>query len=156
MGEPEHDRLVAWAQEMQRVHARLRAALVIARETGTVPGEGADLLLYCWGFCAALSGHHRAEDDVLFPAVLLSRTDRPGLTAVLYRLRQDHSMIEHLLHGLRHAVRADCGPTVLARHLDGLEAVMESHFRYEERELFGVLGALRLDATPEQGLGPLA
>jgi hypothetical protein len=32
---------------------------------------------------------------------------------------------------------------------------MESHFRYEERELLTVLETLELDADPDTALGPL-
>ncbi len=64
--------LRAWSEEMREVHRRLRAALDLARES--VEDEHAadplagDPLLYCWGFCAALDGHHRSEDHALFPA----------------------------------------------------------------------------------------
>lgn len=34
-------------------------------------------------------------------------------------------------------------------------AIMESHFRYEERQLLSVLETLRLDADPAEVLGPL-
>lgn len=36
-----------------------------------------------------------------------------------------------------------------------LAAIMESHFRYEERRLLGPLSALELDADPPTVLGPL-
>ena len=32
---------------------------------------------------------------------------------------------------------------------------MESHFGYEERQLLGILSALRLEADPHAFLGPL-
>jgi hypothetical protein len=38
---------------------------------------------------------------------------------------------------------------------DGLSAIMESHFNYEERELLGILSALHLAADPQALLGPL-
>jgi hypothetical protein len=43
----------------------------------------------------------------------------------------------------------------LDRHLEGVAAIMESHFRYEERQLLTVLETLSLDASPEEALGPL-
>jgi hypothetical protein len=43
----------------------------------------------------------------------------------------------------------------LDRHLEGIAAIMESHFRYEERQLLSVLETLSLDAPPEEVLGPL-
>jgi hypothetical protein len=44
---------------------------------------------------------------------------------------------------------------VLARHLDGIGAITESHFRFEERRLLAVLEALAHDADPRDVLGPL-
>lgn len=42
-----------------------------------------------------------------------------------------------------------------ARHLEGVAAIMESHFRYEERHLLAVLETRALDALPQDDLGPL-
>ncbi len=64
-------------------------------------------------------------------------------------------MIGHLLQGLRAAVQRSDEPGVLDRHLEGIAAVMESHFRYEERELLTVPESLQLDATVGDALGPL-
>ncbi|MFE1775538.1 hemerythrin domain-containing protein [Streptomyces sp. NPDC059008] len=57
-----------------------------------------DLLLFCHGFCAALSGHHRAEDGSLFPELVRAR---PDLAPVVAKLTQDHNMIEHRIGGLQ-------------------------------------------------------
>ncbi len=57
-------------------------------------------------------------------------------------------MIAHLLGGLQAAVERRASRAELDRHLEGIEAIMESHFRYEERQLTTVLGALALDAAP--------
>lgn len=43
----------------------------------------------------------------------------------------------------------------LARHLTGLAAIMENHFRYEERQLLSVFDALRLDESPAAVLGSI-
>jgi hypothetical protein len=163
----DHERLVSWASEMQRVHQTLRDALGVARESvaresvaddsvaGAAGGAVAarDLLLHCWGFCQALSGHHRGEDDVLFGAL---EAERPQFSAVLRALRQDHSMIEYLLQALTSAVERRDGPAELLRHLDGIEAVMDSHFGYEERQLLPALENLRLEADVRSVYGPLA
>lgn len=156
MSSPDRDRSIAWALEMRRVHDRLRDALALAREAaedGRPPDPpDRDQLLHCWGFCLALSGHHRSEDEVLFPAAL--RAD-PLLREVIPSLRSDHAMIEHLLHDYRQAL--DVGdPDELLRHLDGISAVMETHFRYEEQRLLPLLERLSLDAEPASALGPLA
>lgn len=156
MSEGEKTRLVAWSREMRRVHDRLREALEVTRQA-VAAGEPAqpatrDLLLFCHGFCAALTGHHEGEDRDLFPAIA---KQHPELRDTLYYLRQDHSMIAHLLAGLQAAVDRAAPPAELDRHLEGLAAIMESHFRYEERQLTAVLETLALDADPRAALGPL-
>ena len=145
---------MAWGAELRAVHARLRNALKVAREAIASPGETAtrELLLYCHGFCVALDGHHRGEDSVLFPAV---EAEHPELSSVLRTLERDHSMIAHLLAALEKAVHESASREELERHLDGVGAIMENHFRYEERQLLTVLDALALDASSSAVLGPL-
>ncbi|GGM24706.1 hypothetical protein GCM10010102_20410 [Promicromonospora citrea] len=138
------------------MHARLRDALTITREA-LASGEPAspatrELLLFCHGFCTALTRHHEGEDRELFPAVAAAH---PELAGTLRALRQDHSMIGHLVGGLEAAVSAAQPPEALAAHLEGIAAIMESHFRYEERSLLRVLETLGLDADPGDALGPL-
>lgn len=154
--EGEKARLIAWNHELRTVHERLREALRLTR-TALAAGEPAeparrDLLLFCHGFCAALTGHHEGEDRELFPAIA---TAHPELRDTLRNLQQDHSMIAHLLTGLRAAVDRTAPPAELDQHLEGVAAIMESHFRYEERSLLGVLEALELNADPTDVLGPL-
>lgn len=172
MTERETGRLIAWSAELRRVHQRLREALAVTFDEldrveaiGGQPGDVAehraarvgevtrDLLLYCHGFCAALDGHHRGEDATLFPAI---EAARPDLAPVLRYLQQDHSMITHLLAGLRAALDREASLTELRSHVDGVGAIMESHFRYEERPLLAVLEDLELDdAVVTDVLGPL-
>jgi len=146
------DRLVAWGQEMRAVHQRLLRALDIARETiedGADPESLArDLRLYCVGFCVALGGHHTSEDTTLFPMVL---ADRPFLAPTVAKLVQDHTMIAHLIRGLEHAVSTAADSASLRRHLDGIGAIMESHFRFEEKQLVGLL-----DTIEDEGLDKTA
>ncbi|MBK5995438.1 hemerythrin domain-containing protein [Streptomyces sp. MBT58] len=138
------------------MHHRLREALDVTRTAldEGVPGESAtrELLLYCHGFCAALDSHHQGEDRTLFPAIAAAH---PELRPVLRSLEQDHSMIAHLLGGLRAAVDRAASPEELDRHLEGIAALMENHFRYEERQLLAVLETLELSAAPGEVLGPL-
>jgi len=154
--EGEHARLVAWATELRQVHDRLRQALRVAQEAalqGRSPETaGRELLLFCHGFCAALTGHHEGEDRELFPAIAAAH---PELRDTLRYLQQDHSMIAHLVGGLQSSVKASATPVELARHLEGIAAIMESHFRYEERQLLEVLETLALNADPKRVLGPL-
>ncbi|MFD1826839.1 MULTISPECIES: hemerythrin domain-containing protein [Mumia] len=156
MTEGDKTRLIAWNHELRTVHARLRDALEVMR-TALGAGERAepatrDLLLFCHGFCAALTGHHEGEDRELFPAIAAAH---PELRDTLRALEQDHSMIAHLLSGLQAAADRAASPAELDRHLEGVAAIMESHFRYEERALLTVLEGLALDANPRDVLGPL-
>lgn len=150
----ENGRLIAWGQQMRAVHRRLQDALDLARETiedgGSPPSLAADLRLYCGGFCAALDGHHRSEDAALFPVVL---RERPDLAHVIATLMQDHSVINHLIQSLERALRA-VGPDITAentdallRHLDGIEAVMQTHFRFEEKKLVELLDHTTIEMT---------
>jgi len=146
-------RLIAWSHELRAVHGRLRDALAVTR-TALADGAAAprDLLLYCHGFCAALDGHHRGEDALLFPAI---EAAHPELRDTLRALERDHSMIAHLLGDLRAAMDRGGPPEEVARHLQGIAAIMENHFRYEERQLLAVLETLALTADPGEVLGPL-
>lgn len=156
MSEGEKTRLVAWSRELRRAHDRLREALTVTRQA-LEAGESAqpatrDLLLFCQGFCTALTAHHEGEDRDLFPAVA---EQYPQLREPLYYLQQDHSMIAHLLAGLQAAAARAAPPAELLQHLEGVAAIMESHFGYEERQLMTVLQTLALDADPAAVLGPL-
>ena len=155
----EQHRLIAWDRELSAAHRRLRQAVSLARsaacesrEAGDSVSARAELLLYCHGFCTAPGGHHTREDVGLFPE-LAARY--PQLRPTLDRLRQDHEVIATLLAELERALASRASAGVMARHLDGLTAIMESHFRYEERRLLGPLAELDLDADPRSLLGPL-
>lgn len=156
MSEGEKARLIAWAEELRAVHARLREALAVTQDA-VADGERADaasrdLLLFCHGFCTALTGHHEGEDRMLFPALVEAH---PELGDTIRKLMQDHSMISHLIGGLQSVISSGTTAGELASHLEGISAIMESHFRYEERELLSVLDTLALDADPVRVLGPL-
>ena len=69
------------------------------------------------------------------------RREHPELGEVVDRLEQDHRMIGTLLADLERVVREGAGREVVLRHLEGVDAIMESHFRYEERELVVLLDA---------------
>lgn len=139
------------------MHVRLRRALDLARqqidsgsETGAI---AADLLIYCHGFCAALDGHHRSEDAALFPQIAASR---PDLAPVLAKLSQDHSMMAHLIGGLEKALTSGADRDTLHGHLDGIGAIMESHFRYEERTLLSELDSIPLALERREAFGAIA
>lgn len=152
----ETTRLIAWSDELRSVHTRLRNALSVVRRA-LEAGESArvasrDLLLYCHGFCSALTGHHEGEDRALFPAI---EAAHPELRDTLAQLSHDHTMIAHLIGGLQSAVDAAAAPEELERHVVGIAAIMENHFRFEERRLLTVLETLAFDADPGRVLGPL-
>lgn len=156
MTEGEKTRLIAWSNELKAVHGRLREALRVtqaAAKVGERTGTSArELLLFCHGFCTALTGHHEGEDRELFPAIAAAH---PELRPTLRKLEQDHSMIAHLIASLQAATDRGLPPDKLEGHLEGIAAIMESHFRYEERELLTVLDTLSLHAEPSDVLGPL-
>jgi hypothetical protein len=67
----------AWGDELRRVHQRLRESIQLATDQVLDEDAGAparslpqDLLVYCWGFCVALTGHHGSEDAASSPACL--------------------------------------------------------------------------------------
>ena len=155
MSAGEAARLIAWNDELTAAHARLRAALRAAQEafdSGEVASARQDLLLYCQGFCVALGRHHVGEDSELFPEL---RARHPELERTLAALEQDHAMIGTLLAQFEAAITSSQSNDALALHLEGLAAIMESHFRYEERQLLDVLVTLELGAEPAAVLGPL-
>jgi hemerythrin-like domain-containing protein len=152
------DRVTAWGNELREVHDRLRKALAVARESMRDGADAVeprkDLLLYCRGFCLALAGHHQSEDHSLFPKII---EERPDLAPVIAKLSQDHSMIDYLITGLEKALANGADAVEQLHHLDGIEAIMESHFRYEERQLIEVLNAAEnLGQDRAELFGPLA
>jgi hemerythrin-like domain-containing protein len=155
VGNGDKNRLIAWNRELAAVHQRLRRALRLARDaldSGDVASARADLMLYCHGFCAALSGHHVSEDAALFPEL---SARHPALRPVIAKLEQDHEMIASLVTRFDHALATSAAPDELSLHLDGIAAIMESHFRYEERQLLDTLSTLDLVADPHDLLGRL-
>jgi hypothetical protein len=77
VSEGEKTRLIAWTRELRAVHGRLREALRVTRSAldGEAPAAVAsrELLLFCHGFCAALTAHHVGWAR---PSVSWSRTIR--------------------------------------------------------------------------------
>lgn len=156
MAEGEKTRLIAWSKELRAVHERLRKALSVTRNAvaSGEPGHAAsrDLLLFCHGFCVALTGHHEGEDRELFPAIAAAH---PELRETLRYLEQDHAVIAGLISGMQSAMSSAATAEELTRSLAGIGAIMENHFRYEERQLLAVLETLALDADPRRILGLL-
>lgn len=98
----------------------------------------------CGRECQVLTTHHQIEDQHLFPA--LSRHADAGLQAVLDRLAAEHLVIHDLIEALAGAadrLAAAAAPDAFpacAEAFARLEAVVRSHFRYEETQIGPALG----------------
>ncbi len=64
-------------------------------------------------------------------------------------------MIAQLIRSVKTAIEVESSPSQILRHLEGISAIMESHFRFEERQLIEVLETLELDDDPGHVLGSL-
>ncbi|MBV1856247.1 hemerythrin domain-containing protein [Catellatospora tritici] len=148
-----NERITAYGLELIDIHDRLREQLTRLRADIEAHLDGAgppprDLPTHCLAFCTALQRHHTAEDDHAFTA--LAR-QHPDLAPVLDVLRRDHGLVGDMLRRLPDLIAelpaAAGDPARAARLLstvDGLFALLESHFTYEERKLVAALN--RLDA----------
>ncbi|WP_436536621.1 hemerythrin domain-containing protein [Actinoplanes sp. HUAS TT8] len=139
MASPAGDRVAALSKQLAETHQELRRRLTGLRTGRTDP---ADLRTHCLAFCQALTTHHQGEDTGLFAALL---RERPDLKPTIDKLIEDHGMITGIL--TRVTELSATGSPRLASELDGLAAIMESHFRYEERSLAEALDA----GVPDDG-----
>lgn len=131
-------RTIAWSRQLADTHATLRARL---RDLRALPDGSDDLLTHCLGFCSALTIHHEGEDTGLFAELVRAR---PDLAATVAALREDHRLVADIVATVRDlaAESAEATPdrrAAIGRELDGLAAIMESHFRYEERAIGAAL-----------------
>jgi hypothetical protein len=148
--------VAALSEQLIQVHRDLRERLAWLRSAvadGRAVADGSellaadagipdDLLSHCLGFCAAISAHHAGEDDRLLPRL---RDAAPELAPVIDNLIQDHALVAGLLRRIRELATSGpwpAEPGTLVRELDGLTAILESHFGYEERRLSRALDAL--------------
>ncbi|GAA1256052.1 hypothetical protein GCM10009677_02660 [Sphaerisporangium rubeum] len=157
MGTSGEDRLAAFGARLVEVHDALRDELDRLRdEAGAhLAGRGKrsrDLRAHCLAFCAAVERHHTGEDDGAFPELARGH---PRLRPVIERLEHDHTMVagllrrmEALLDGVAPPVPETQAREVLGE-LDGLAAILESHFSYEERQIAAALDTLRVPAWTE-------
>jgi hypothetical protein len=125
------DRVIAVGRQLAGVHDLLRRR--VRRIRDGLPNSAPELREHCLAFCAALGRHHRGEDDGMFTAL---RHARPDLSGTIDKLVEDHWLIAGILTRVEELARADA-PSV--GELDGLMAIMESHFRFEERVLADVV-----------------
>jgi iron-sulfur cluster repair protein YtfE (RIC family) len=142
--------VAALSEQLIHVHHALRERLTSLRQeaagdTGVLAAEAAlpdDLLSHCLSFCAAIRAHHSGEDDELLPAL---RAAAPELAPVIDKLIEDHNLVAGILRRIRELLTRSLppsGPGALVRELDGLTAILESHFSYEERRLAKALDSL--------------
>ena len=63
---------------------------------------------------------------------------------MLEQLSQDHRLVEDILRRLRELLSTMTTSTIepVRREIDGLSAILESHFRWEEKTLTDVLDTL--------------
>ncbi|MEZ0109372.1 transcriptional regulator of met regulon [Catenulispora sp. EB89] len=137
MASPAGDRAVALSLQLAQAHQRLRDQIREVRAGVGHRRRGQDTLVtHCLAFCHALTSHHRGEDEELFSDLL---RERPDLAPTVAKLVEDHAMIAGILVRTRELAEKAAVPgggestEAIGRELDGLAAIMESHFRYEER-----------------------
>lgn len=142
------DRLRAFGNELVEVHLWLREELDRLRDDVDAyvedrAGRPRMLRAHCLTFCDAIRRHHTGEDADAFTA-LLSRF--PELGDVVEQLRHDHEAVTGMLGDLESLLaRLDTEPAQGERvrdELDGISALLESHFRYEEKRIVAALNAL--------------
>lgn len=150
-------RLAAVGNQMIEIHlwlsaelARLRASLDPASPGEVRPSR--DLRAHCLTFCAALGRHHTGEDAGAFR---LLADQVPELRPVIANLITDHEVVAGILERVEDLLGdVTAMPAQLRGELDGLAALLESHFRYEEKRLVNALNALTgQPGTAEELLG---
>ncbi len=155
-----NDRLTAFGNQLVQVHHWLREELATLNDDlGSVAdgraGRLRDLRAHCLTFCSALTRHHTGEDGGAF-VVLAEKF--PALRPVLEELAHDHDVMTGIIERLEKlvgGVDAASSPAEILhvqRELDGLTAIMETHFRYEEKRIVEALDSLDMpewrDAKP--------
>jgi len=134
----DNQRAAAFSRQLRQAHGALREQLTRIRgQLGRNEHLEAGLQAHCLAFCSALTTHHVGEDDGLFADL---RDARPDLAPAIQKLIDDHAAIAAILLQVQAlATQAMTTPAAslpgLRRELDGLAAIAESHFGYEERAI---------------------
>jgi len=134
-------RAVAFSRQLRQAHQHLRDQLSRIRgELGQSAHAEAGLQAHCLAFCSLLTTHHAGEDG-MFRELLDAR---PDLATTIQNLIDDHAAIAAILLQVQAlATQAKTIPAQslpgLRRELDGLAAIAESHFGYEERAISAAL-----------------
>ncbi|GAA2000943.1 hemerythrin domain-containing protein [Catenulispora subtropica] len=143
MPSPNDDRTAALSIQLARAHQELRRQVAAIRaDLGRRRIENATdatLVTHCLAFCDALATHHRGEDEALFARLVRAR---PDLAPTVAKLVEDHGLIATILARVAELADEAAGARsevrtldLIAAELDGLAAIMESHFGYEERTI---------------------
>lgn len=147
MASHDRDRAVALSLQLAQAHQELRRQInQLKAELGQRRPH--DILsTHCLAFCAALTSHHQGEDAGMFSALL---REHPDLRGTIANLVEDHVMIASILSLVAELAQQAVGSRVrgpkleaMGRELDGLAAIMESHFRYEERAISKALDGVK-------------
>lgn len=128
-------RLTALGNQLIDTHIRLLDALDDLR-SGAPPAG--DLATHCLAFCAAVTRHHTEEDRTVFPHLAARH---PELRELLDGLERDHRSIAAILDRVAE-LAADPDADGARAELDGLAAILESHFHWEEKRLVAVLNRI--------------
>ncbi len=145
----------AIGRELVRVHQWLRDELARIHDHIDSGDELIRLQVHCVAFCAAITRHHTSEDATAFPMV---GAEMPELAPVLEQLSQDHRLVEEIVGRLRTLLTAITPENVdgVRREIDGLSAILESHFRWEEKALVDALDTVDTARSVEDLFGQLS
>lgn len=90
MASRDRDRVVVLSLQLAQAHQELRRRIDLLK-AGLGQRQPADVLLtHCLAFCAALTSHHRGEDNGMFVGLL---RERPDLATTVSNLVEDHETI---------------------------------------------------------------
>jgi hemerythrin-like domain-containing protein len=145
-----HERLAAFGAELIGIHRMLRRDLADLRADVErhLDGRGSrprELKAHCLAFCSALGKHHAGEDAGAFPVLAREFSE---LRPLVEKMAEDHQLVAGLLRQLERVLGGISAEPDAAevRHvlgeLDGLTAILESHFGFEERTIVAALNAL--------------
>jgi hypothetical protein len=150
MASHDRDRAVALSLQLAQAHQELRNRLGTLRaDLGRRPPPGDGLATHCLAFCAAITAHHEGEDAGMFAELL---RHRPDLAGTVDKLVEDHGMIAWILSRIASLAGDAAGLhgaalEAISGELDGLAAIVESHFSFEERAISAALDG----GTPDTG-----
>lgn len=150
MASHDRDRAVALSLQLAQAHQELRRQISqLKTGLGHRRPDNNVLVAHCLAFCATLTSHHQGEDTGMFAELVRQRPDLAGTVSTLV---EDHEMIASILSRVAELADNAAGShgsalEKISRELDGLAAIMESHFNYEERAISEALDG----ETPDTG-----